>query len=564
MWINRSSRQAVLLAAAALVQHAALAAGARIEVVGATGLSQERVQAAVAGVTDPNQAAKQLRQAYLDAGYALVDVRTEPAGETTRLVVTLGRFGEFSGPERLRPQFAGVLGMAEPRSADVITAVTRAEAVAQRSGQHLDVHDAPTKTPGQYTLKVDPQPVAGWHPVGMTLSAGNYGNRYAGRDLGNVALRFNPGAGTQADVNLTKRINHISENNEGADYESGAVNLSRATRYGTYGVQGQATDYETGQNQADTLPRGSKGEIRTAGVYGEQLLYADRKRAWYVNEAVNHASNRLDVNDDFRVFNQDYDYLNLGTAFQTLVPWSEQAKFTSRLWVTQGLRGDFDGIRTPPPPDPPPPFLTIGGGLGEINIDDLIFVGGGGDIIVDLDDDPAAGVDPRTASGGVIRKPKSDFRLLGLNLEYSHPLPRHVEVAASVSGQYTGNTMPNMQQFVLGGFGNLTSWLPGVAAGDRGGLARVGVTRSELPLGALKFTLGSYVEAGVVGVANPVNDAARGWQSVADAGVAITGYTLFGTRATFAYAKPIGSNQVRSSLRDDARADLYFQLEQRM
>lgn len=555
---------------AAIVQQAAvtatLAGQQSLEVVGATGLAEARIQAAIAGAANAEEAAARLRQAYADAGFALVSVRVEQAGDAARLVVTQGRFAEVSGPERFRPYFAGVLKKPQPRSSDVITAVTRAEAVASRSGQHLDVRDAPTETGGEYRLVVKPEPVAGWHPVGVTLSAGNYGNRYAGRDIGNAALRLNPGGGTQVDVTAAKHIDHLSQNNEGADYQSGGLTVSVATRWGTYGIQGQVTDYQTGFDQRDQLPPGTDGDIRQFGVWGQQLVHAGRNHAWSVNESVHHASNRSDVTDDIRLYDQEYTYLRLGTDFQLNPSQASRSKFNSALWVAQGLTGDFDGIRVRTPSAPPVACsepVVIGGG-SEFNIDDQIFVGGGtGNIIIDPElEEPCAAVDPGAASGGVVRTPKQHFRLVGVELSYAYPLPSHVELAASLSGQYTGNTMPNLQQFVLGGFGKLTGYLPGVAVGDRGGLLRLGVTRSEIHLGGLNLTLGSYLEGGATEYANPLPGAGA-WQSLVDAGIAITGETSFGTRGVLAYAEPISSRNVSSELREDARADLYFQLQQR-
>lgn len=534
-----------------------LSNGQRLEVSGATGLPEQRVQAAVSVASSAEEAARRLQSAYAEAGFALIQVRVEPAGQASRLVVVHGRLSEFSGPDGFRQYFAGVLDRPGVTHTEVRTPSARADKAAAREGRHIEVVDVPTGSPGQHRLVVESEELPQWRPVGASLSAGNYGNRYAGRDIGNANVRLNPGSGTQLDMQFAKHLNRLSENNKGADYRRGGLMGSIASRWGIYGLNGAVTNYRTGSGQRLTLPEKTEGSILQFSGWGEQLLYASRKVSWSVTEAIHHVGNEVDLPANVRLFEQDYTFAEFGTAVQWKPSWAEQATLHTRIWIGQGLGGDFDRIR-----GNPTNALQVGGAL-ELNIADTIFVGGGGEVGggADLGDFPIA-LSPAAASGGALRTPKEDFSLLGLNVGYRHPLPASLEFSATLNGQYTDGTMPEMQQFVLGGFGELTGWLPGVAEGDRGGLMRLRLTHTGLHLGKLGLGLSAYVEGGATEFAHPFRGA-EGWQTLVDAGIAITGNTSFGTRVTVAYAEPISSSNVPAMVREAERADVYFQVEQR-
>lgn len=335
----------------ALVQHAALvvtlSTGQPLEVSGATGLSEKKIQAAVASADSADEAAWQLRQAYVGAGLVLVHVQVESSGDASRLVVVHGRFSEFAGPERFRPYFADLLGRPGVIRSDVRTRSARADKKAEREGLGLRVHDVPTGTPGEYWLVVEAEDLARWHPVGASFAAGNYGTRYAGRDLGYANVRLNPGGGTQADMQFTKHIDNQSKNVEGADYTQGGLGTSVATPWGIYGLNGAVTDYQTGVDQRLTLPETTEGYIRQFGVWGEQLLYASRRVTWSVTESANHARNRVELPDDIRLFEQNYTLASLASTVRVEPSWEPEATLNVRLWVAQGLGGDF---RSNPPP----------------------------------------------------------------------------------------------------------------------------------------------------------------------------------------------------------------------
>ena len=540
---------------------------AEFTVRGATYLDAAEIDQALQGTTSVQQAAAALRQAYSRAGYASVQVRVVG----TTLEVYEGRFTAYEGPARYRPYFSGVLDQEPLRTSDVVTASTRAQQRAGREGVVLNVSSGPGANEREQTLVANPVKRPGWRPVRGNFTLGNYGNRFAGRDIGGVGLNLNPGAGTQVDLQLSKGVNRISQHNEGADYQSAELNLSLASRWGTYGLRGQVVDFQSGEDSVLIVPRGTDGDIRRYAVWGEQIAYADPGKALSFSQSVENVHYRIDVDSDTRLFEQDYTFANLGTRFQFDAPVLPRARIATSAWIKQGISGDFDGIRVPtagPGPDPDDGAIRVGGGSGIINIGDLIFVSGGtGTIVIrpgndaDAPDDPDVVLDPRGASTGAISRPDEHFSVGGLGLSFTQQLTRRLALGLTAQGQYTDDTLPNLEQFVLGGFGNLTAWLPGVAEGDRGYLTRAGLTFSDIRAAGLTFGIGGFVEAGGAEFADPVAGAGE-WRSLSDGGVSLTAQTGFGTTLTFGYAQGIGSDNVDSEERSRARADLFFYLVQ--
>ena len=132
----------------------------------------------------------------------------------------------------------------------------------------------------------------------------------------------------------------------------------------------------------------------------------------------------------------------------------------------------------------------------------------------------------------------------------------------NLSGQYADVTVPQNQQWVLGGFGNLTAWLPAVLVGDSGSLGRVTLQSPGFSWNGYGVSGSAYLEAGIVRLhLTPGNFPKT--RSLADSGLAVSGTTPFGTTAALAYAWPIASRNVDlDALNRQSRANLYFTLSQ--
>jgi hemolysin activation/secretion protein len=119
--------------------------------------------------------------------------------------------------------------------------------------------------------------------------------------------------------------------------------------------------------------------------------------------------------------------------------------------------------------------------------------------------------------------------------------------------------LPEQQEWLLGGQGNMTAYLPGVAVGDVGYAARA---QAELTLDVLGFELKPRIfgEYGFATLQNPVAGQVTARQSLADAGaeVAIKFGKIF--EGSVAWAKSIDEQGISQAELDAAKANIYFRI----
>jgi hemolysin activation/secretion protein len=148
------------------------------------------------------------------------------------------------------------------------------------------------------------------------------------------------------------------------------------------------------------------------------------------------------------------------------------------------------------------------------------------------------------------------------SFNYVQSLPAGFSVGFNLNGQYANATVPQNQQWVIGGFGNLTAFLPAVLVGDGGGLGRLNLGAPSWAWKGYSITGSAFVEAGLVrSHFTPAN--APTTRTLADAGLSLSGNTPFGTSLSLAYAWPIASRNVDlDAVNQQFRANLYFSLNQ--
>ena len=181
------------------------------------------------------------------------------------------------------------------------------------------------------------------------------------------------------------------------------------TPWGVYSVSYQKTLYQIGEIAAPLFP---VGDIGIGSISGSQLVYADESLRIGVTEGWTHTDNVVSVFDGlFNLTDQHYDFLSFGVVVN-----KSFALFGENANVAAG-----------------PPFA------GHL---------------------PAAR-DSLDAAGR--RRAQSAF-YPGAGEPDLHPIAarRGISFGFTWTGQWADSTMPQNQQWVLGGFGNLTAWLPAI------------------------------------------------------------------------------------------------------
>ncbi len=137
-----------------------------------------------------------------------------------------------------------------------------------------------------------------------------------------------------------------------------------------------------------------------------------------------------------------------------------------------------------------------------------------------------------------------------------------IATGVEASAQFSKDSVPEQQQWVLGGVGSLSSSLPGVVVGDKGYLGRV-YTEVALPItDSLSLHPKVFAERGSATFANPNSSISQvsGAQTLTDAGAELGVKVGQFVDASFAYAKSFDDKNISQTTKEASDARLYFRV----
>lgn len=482
--------------------------GYRYVVRGNTLLPRDTVVASLLAGQTPNDALKALDEAYKKAGYILVALRAEVAGNLVAVRVFQGRIAEADIADSLAPYFAGIEDREDLDRNVLIRKTAMAETFAARQGMRPKISFSPAAEVGGSKITVTEEPIEGSKVWSAGLAFGNLGSRYSSRYVAQASGSLRPGSGLELSANYSQGLPTLSAESEGSSYHAWAVGGSVVTPWGLYGISYSDTRYRIGEVAAPLYP---EGEITMAGINGTQLAYADEASRWTFTESVSRTMNSSTVFDGlFTVTDQDYYVASLATSFNTSIAvLGENAAVGASVTLSKGLSGrsgtfDPDGLGVPDP----------------------------------------------------------GFGLIQAGLNYRQSLPKGFSAGISWSGQWADATVPQNQQWVLGGFGNLSAWLPAALVGDGGNLVRATVSTPPWSWLDVSISGSAFAEGGTVHLKSPPAGIPSN-RALGDLGLSLSGSIKPGTSLVLAYAWPIWSNNIERPEREKlGQANLYFSLSQ--
>lgn len=482
--------------------------GLHITVRGNTLLSESAIRLALHTATSPQDALARLEAAYRRAGYLLVGLRALPGhqGNSVEIQVIEGRLTEIRAQPAIARFYRGTEFDPEVTENQLIRRNILAEMYASRSGLGFRPSVGPAPQPGGSVLSIDTPTQPGFKRFGGSVVLGNYGSRYVGGDVAGLNLQAQPGDGWLLAANYSHGLPNLTKASEGSRYDAGALSASKVTPWGVYGLSLNRSSYRLGVAGAPYYPQ---GETQTAALTGSQLAWASPTARLSLNQAVTHVAYKSEVlGGSYTLADQNYNYLTLGA---------------------QGSRN-----------------LSLGSLPGAVNLAlgyNLGLSAPRGTMIYDLSS-----------------APQTRFHYWTVNAAWQQSLPRGWSGNLTASGQWGLDTLPANQQWVLGGYGNLSAWTPGILSGDGGYLLRAAVQTPSWTWRGWQVSAQGFAEQGAVTTHyNPTGS--PGWRMLADVGVGLTLTAPWKTQLSLTAARPVASKNVAAATFDSQRA-LYVVLQQ--
>lgn len=485
--------------------------GYRYILTGNTLLPDPYIHHLLLGVENPKAAVAALEAAYHKAGYFLVAIKATLKGKVIQIQIIQGQLTKVNTTGHLGAFFTGIRYRTNLQENNIVYQSILANAFAQRNGQRMQIGFGPSSNPGGSQMNVSETPIPGYQALVGNVFFGNYGSRYSGRYLTGGSVSYSPGLGLNLSINGTQGLASLTPSSKGSDYSQGGINASSITPWGVYSFNAQWVHYRTGEI---SYPVNPTGNIFTWGISGSQLLYANDQSRWSLIEGFNHVSNQVKIYQGilpggYPLTIQHYGYWDIGSRWNLSYNLLQKpGSLNASLTYNQGVSASRGTL-----------YSHIPG------------------------------------------YPTAQFRYFVANIATSQTLPFGLSASFSATGQGAFNTLPQQNQWVLGGFGNLSAFYPGVLVGDSGYSARFQLQSPSWSFYGFNATANLFAEAGGTTYTYLARNQSP-WQSLSDVGIGLNMQSPWGTNISVISALPTGWNNVSASVRKADRVDAYFVLSQ--
>ena len=493
----------------------------RVHVLGAAVLDGDTLASATQQAATLSDVVRKLAALYYEAGYPAAQLRYGLAGSDLYVLASPGKLASVEGPQALEPYFEDLIGLDPLTDSAFERRRVLATVHADRAGLQVEPVFRPDPSGDAYTMTLEPVPDAP-DPTRFKVEVGNPGNRFVGRHFLDLDLRHGLASGDEFNAIWRTGLKGLNDDEAADRYDEEMLSWSRVTRYGIFGLSGRNVDYRIDlRTESDrplsrllrnllpflppnTVEQPIKGDIRQAEAAWAYPLAADFHSRWSVNAKIDYTHKELELRSrDTRIQNQEYGSIEAGTAYGRTIELGEQ-------------RLDLDG------------GLSLRKGLGDDESDQAAS-------LADL--------------GYLLWRPQLSARLS------QGDFSTRLELYA----QLTRDTVPEQSQWVLGGLGNIASYLPGVAVGDSGGLARLQFDYKLFGKGE-RYALvpRAFVEYGYARNEHPQAGLPGGTPTIADAGIELLFSYSSWLDASLAYAEPFHDQDIDRRTLNDAEANVYF------
>lgn len=466
------------------------------------------LELAITSGSDLSDVVRQIQAVYYAAGYPAVRVLYALSQPDLYIQVSLGKVDRIDAPAPYNAYFEG-LAPIDPLTDEALEpARTMASLHADRAGESA----MPIFKTGPEGVVLAIEPTADGPDQGeVGIEFGNPGNRFVGRHFLDYFGRATLASGDEIRGTGRHAMNGLEDDSSAAGYSDHSVGWTRVTPYGLFGITGRYVGYQQALTLiGDTEATRFDGDIRQAEAAWLYLLSADFENRWTMGAKVDFTRKDFARNsDDALVQRQEYGSVELSTEYTT---------------AARPL-GVYTDLGT---------GIAVRSGLGDDKTDRVTT-------LADL--------------GYLLLRPSASARAsLGSALSFG----------VGVSGQFTDDTVPEQQQWVLGGIGNGEAYLPGVAVGDSGALGRVQLEFNAGEVSGIRIVPRVFAEYAYAKLENPVLGQPGGDQTFADVGVSLSFSYANALEIAVSYAESIEDDGIDQSVLDDADANLFFKVGLRL
>lgn len=354
------------------------------------------------------------------------------------------------------------------------------------------------------TLRLDPGSAP--NTVNLTLDESPRDPRPIGGSLGfgNPGNRYAGREFADAGARFTSGAFELTGTyrrglNDQSDYNERGAALSLIAPQGLFGFDGRTVRYTLAPEVG-----ASQGRTRHLGLQWSMLPAADFETRWLLTLRVDDSLDRLTDGTGEVLRNEEYQSLGVDLS-------------RSQVWTD----------------DPHGSELEIG-------------------LSVDAGSGDSDGEAPYATAD-------DHFVLLRPNLSFRRDITERWTAGVELSGQYSAQNLPQQQQWVLGGPGMLSAWLPGVTVGDIGALLRI-ETGPDLDLAGLSVAPRLFAEIATWKLKTESADDTAGESWLADAGAELVVEAGQRLEASLSAAIPLPDSGGRNAAYDASRADAYFSI----
>lgn len=469
--------------------------GVRLQVIGNRHLPEADLRELLEAEATPSAAITALTRRYYNTGHFLVGLHYFRRGDTVVVLVSQHTLKGVRGDPAVRRHFRSLVGDADLTLAEYDRARVLADMQAQRMGLSYRV-SYEVHYDNQVILDFIAEPVADHRPSSGAIEVNNQGSRYLGRYFGLAGLSHEFGDGSKLNLGYQTSFVDLGGAEDGESYHQVDARVDRPFHFGLIGLDINHVRYEREPLVTEEDPTAGgcvlficqpgtverlvplEAEITRIGLDGEQLLSSTPRRRISVFEGIDYVDSEIvGDNEEGRseaLLDERYAVASVGAKYAARGRLGQRPDFlTAQLTLKVGVGGDDGTLQDR--------------GSGEVSITNR----------------------------------SADFVLLQPRLAYKFDLTPAWTATFNLHGQLSNDVqLPQQQQFVLGGLGSLSAYLPGALIGDQGVFLHIGVQRTW-QFETLTLTPSAFIEYGAARY-NDTDDDLGDSQTVSDAGVRLT------------------------------------------